>query len=483
LIDLADHLTLGANTINITQFGSGQIYYYLRTKQILRSDPAITVTNQIYTSPNQEFSIELNLTHESEFVFPVNVLVECLESELTLIGPAQQNLQILNGSVIFTFNFIAPDLPGNYFIDGFKISYLFADSSFEYFSGIIQKNIAEIPISVQSSLISQQNIDYPINRKIYQEPILVIKNEYDINLTRTYSKVENFRIGDIVTVELLIENSWESKEFIMIEEYIPTGFEIDISSLVKLDTIVDYRISNGKLTLFILNLDLGITSISYRLIAFDVGASIALPALLSSMYDSWTVLSETQIIGSLNVNIDPSTGQLKTDTIKPTFIGQRYSILDREISYEVSLSITAYDNDDVYIVNIHLGTENGLWKTIEGFEVKDYGNKTKDFKISLGEFNDEELLYIVSIEDKSGNVYSSEFYTIVVPAVTIAFIFVFLMILVSVAFASTTSIITIRLRPKRKSTNIFSDNREEDFHETKEDEEAYKKIDLSKEFD
>ena len=48
-----------------------------------------------------------------------------------------------------------------------------------------------------------------------------------------YSKVSDFQTGETVDVSISIVNNWETKEYVMIEYDIPTGFEIVESSRSK----------------------------------------------------------------------------------------------------------------------------------------------------------------------------------------------------------------------------------------------------------
>jgi hypothetical protein len=262
----------------------------------------------------------------------------------------------------------------------------------------------------------------------------------------------------------------------MIEESIPAGFTIDESSLQTDALIIDFSISAGKLALFIGELDEGITEISYRLIVFDVGSSIAFPTQLSSMYDSWVVKSAPSILGSLMVNVDPSTGTITTDSLKPILAKKMVFLKNRESYFDVSLTLQAYDDDEIYNVQVLFSGGNDNWRTKDAIATHTYDNGSKDFQIDLGAFVDEEVKYIIAIEDRSGNILFTEIDTIIVPVVTAAFIFIFIAIIISAAFAFATSSATRQLRPKRKTSNIISDAAKNTFKDTKEDLTAYKNL-------
>lgn len=479
LLQLEEYLSVGNNSIIINQTGTGQIYYYFAAKQILRSDLEITITNPIYTSPGEEFSVEVNLQHNSDVVYPVNIRIDSLEDDLTLVGDQNQTLQILLDSEIVIFHFIAPDAPGEYHVGGFSVSYLFADSQLENFSpGIVMKTLTEVPVIVEESFVSLSKSN-TVNSYYYQpfsDDLITQANDYDIYISREYSNEIDLSRGETIVVTLVINNQWEDKEFVMIEESIPAGFIIDESSLQTGALIIDFSISAGKLALFIGELEEGITEISYRLIVFDVGSSIAFPTQLSSMYDSWIVKSAPSILGSLMVNIDPSTGTVTTDSLRPILVKKMAFLKNRESYFDVSLTLQAFDNDEIYNVQVLFsgGIEN--WRTKDAIVTHTYDNGSKDFQIDLGAFADEEIKYLIAIEDRSGNIFFTEINTIIVPAVTAAFIFIFIAIIISTAFAFATSSATRQLKPKTKTSKLISDATKTTYKDTKEDLTAYKNL-------
>jgi hypothetical protein len=262
----------------------------------------------------------------------------------------------------------------------------------------------------------------------------------------------------------------------MIEENIPAGFTIDESSLQKDELITDFSVSAGRIVFFIGELDEGVTEISYRLTVLDVGTSIAFPTQLSSMYDSWIVESASTVLGSLSVNVDPSTGTITTDSLRPILVKKLAFLKNMESHFDVSLAIQAYDNDDIYGVRVMYSGESDNWKTKEAIVTDTYTNGSKDYHIDLGSFVAEEIKYIIVIEDRSGNILFTEIDTIVVPVVTAAFIFIFIAIVISAAFAFATSSATRQLKPKRKESKIISDATSSTLKDSTEDLTAYKNL-------
>ena len=79
-------------------------------------------------------------------------------------------------------------------------------------------------------------------------------------------------------------------------------------------------------------------------------------------------------------------------------------------------------------------------------------------------------------EDRSGNVLFTEMDSIIIPAVTVAFIFIFIVIIISAAFAFASSAATRQLKPKTRTTKIITSVTKTSFKDTKEDLLAYKNL-------
>ncbi|NHK29894.1 MAG: hypothetical protein FK730_00990 [Asgard group archaeon] len=470
LFDLSQNLIIGSNTLQLNQTGSGQIYYFFIAKQVLRSDLQIQIDDPITVSAGEAFIVTISLHHDSTVVYPVNILLTNLETEITLIGSSTQSLQILLNDEIIEFSYIAPTEPGIYTLAGFSINYQFADESLNEISdGIVRIIISELTLIVEegsSGLFNQQMI-----HKQHQEQFIFESNDYDLTITREYSKTVDIQKGDTIDVSLTINNYWEVKEFVMIEYDIPTGFEIIESSLNTIDSLVDYSLTRGRLTLFLLKLNLGITSINYKITVFDVGSSISLPVMLSSMYDSWIIESEAHVLGDFNVNIDPNTGLPKIDALKPIFMSKMITIKEANRAYDVKIDVLASDNDEIKSIKILFSGKAGLWQTTDGIAVETLDDGSEKYTITLGSFENEELSYIIAIEDLSGNVLYTDVATIIIPAITATILFIAIAILVAFAFATAVSIPTSKLRPKKDAYKIIDDNRDIAFQETKDDEE------------
>jgi hypothetical protein len=470
LFDLSQNVIVGSNTLQLNQTGSGQIYFYFIAKQVLRSDLEIQIDDPITVSAGEAFIVPISLHHDSTVVYPVNILLTNLETEITLIGSSTQTIQILLSDEIIEFSYLAPTEPGVYTLAGFSINYQFADESLNDISdGMVRKIISEITIIVEesSAIIANQQMTH----NQFQEEFILEPNDYDITISREYSKIANMQKGDTIDVSLIIDNYWEEKEFVMIEYDIPTGFEIIESSLYTIDSLVDYSLTRGRLTLFLLKLNLGITTIDYKLTVFDVGSSISMPVMLSSMYDSWIVESETHVLGDFNVKVDPNTGLPRIDALKPIFLSRMVTIKEANRAYDVKIDVLASDNDEIKSISILFSGKAGLWQTKDGTAIETLEDGSEKYTISLGSFENEELSYIIAIEDLSGNVLYTEAVIIIIPAITITILFIAIAVLVAFAFATAVSIPTAKLRPKKDAYKIIDNNRDVVFQKTKDDEE------------
>ncbi|NHJ47804.1 MAG: hypothetical protein FK733_08450 [Asgard group archaeon] len=456
LYDLDDYLIIGTNVLNMSQIGTGQIYYYFSVKQILRSDLEIQVEDTISTSVNTIFTVNISLHHDSTIIYPVNILITSLESDMTLVGSTSQSLQILLDDENIEFSYMAPQEPGFYTLAGFDISYQFADETLETVSdGIVKMTIDEITIIVSQSPPSTSSYSMP---REFHDNFLNEDAVDDLAITRVYSKISDFQIGEVIDVSLSIANDWEVKEYVMIEYDIPTGFEIVESSLASIDSLVDYSLTQNKLTLFILSLDLGITAIDYKITAMDVGSSISLPVSLSSMYDDWSVESDAHVLGSLSVRIDPFTGLPKIDALKPIFMLKTIKVSEGNRAYDVTIDVLASDNDDVKSVKVLFSDDSGVWQTKDGTYLETMEDDSEKYSIDLGSFEGTDLTFIIAIEDKSGNVFYTESTTIPIPALTMIFGFIVIALLVAFAFASTTAITVKKFRPKTDSSKIIANH-------------------------
>jgi len=472
---LEDYYIPGNNTLEINQTGSGQIFYYFTATQILRNDPTISIDTPIYATPGEIFTIDIELQSDSTSVYPANIEITSNEDELILVNEQTQTLQLVNGNEIISFAFRAPTEIGEYSVGGFTLTYTFVDSSLTIFapSTAIRK-LGEVTVIIEEGTTKGtiKTNSYFLSQK---EKFLSISSPYDITLDRDYSKLNNIIKGETIEVSILIDNQWESKEFVMLEDYIPAGFIVEEGSINTGIDIIDYTLSSGKITFFISELDIGITEFTYRIIAYDVGSSIASPALLSSMYDSWTIQSAPANIGSLIVKIDSKTGQIKTDFELPTLVSSEFEIVKEKKYYDVSLSILATDNDDVTNVYILFTDKLGNWFSKEATLIQIFENGTEEYSVDLGEFSGQEISYIIAIEDASGNVHHSEIGSIIIPAV-IAFVFIIVLVLTSAVFATASSITTYWVKPKPTTDGIIDSDIETVFKETEEDLEAYKHL-------
>jgi hypothetical protein len=469
LFDLDAYLINGNNTLSLTQVGTGQIYYYFKSIQILRSDPEIQIEDPITVAADSTFVVSISLQHESEIVYPVNIIITNLEIELPLIGPTTQTLQILLDEETIEFTYQAPALPGVYSLAGFEISYQFADETLDNLSdGIVTKTIDELTIIVENSI--EPTTFKQASVKQFTDDLLIEPNDYDITITRDYSKTTDFLIGETIDVTVTIDNNWEEKEFVMIEYEIPTGFQIVTDSLNSIGSLADYYLTQSKLTLFMLKLNLGITSANFKLAAFEVGSSISLPVILSSMYDTWTVESDAQVLGTLGVKINPSTGLPSIDAIKPIFKMKSIKLTEGNKAYDVTIDVHASDNNEIKSVKVLFSDGISGWQTEEGTFQEVLSTGEEKYTVDLGSFDGIELMYIIAIEDQAGNVLFTESATLIIPAITAMIGFIIIGILVAIAFASTSMISTIKLKPKPDSARIIVDDRDTVYLEMEDDE-------------
>jgi hypothetical protein len=458
LYSLDQYLIEGSNNISLTIVGNSSIYYYFETKQLLRKNPLLSVESPIYSSPDEKFIVPIKIDSASENVKVIDLSIVNLEQNLEITSVDHYDLPVLEDNTTFYFSYQAPKTTGNYSLAGFEISYSFADNTLNHTAqGLVVKILSDISLVVEEGLEGSKK--YTFNHDTSKEKdksnYFSKSNQIPITLERTFSQTSGLSKGDIITVDLSITNSWESKEFVMIEEPLPAGCQLDLSSLNNQQLTVDYSVTSEGVTFFIESLSDGVSTLTYRLVVYNLAFSVALPTELSSMYDSWVVTSQVSTLGESKVLINPVNGDIKTDLLQPQLINLQATYQEESPYQDYKLDITVEDQSSISAIEIlYLDTSDNWQLDQAAFEC--YNNKGQAvYSFTFDTAVENGMIYHLIITDEWGNNFYSQEYQISIPLIVIPIVTIIVIIIIAFIIASSGSIATTVYQKKRKPQDLF----------------------------
>ncbi|MHA1214734.1 MAG: MG2 domain-containing protein [Candidatus Hodarchaeales archaeon] len=401
-LKLDDYLLPGNNTIEFIKIGSGNVSYYFQGVQVLRKLPVVQIQEEITITANSEFSIPVTLVSQSENVFAYNVEVTPLEGAISPISMVTRKIDFLTGTEILDFNYRAPSEVGYYNVSGFEISYNLSDSERNIFSPAkITRRYGPISLHV----VENSGLGFirdTTNSRPEKEANIVQYNirssSKDFSVVRTYSKTQNLIRGELIFVELTITNLKGTENFLMLEDFVPTGFEVDTSTVEQLHG--SYRLTSSGISFFFPELTSDTVTIRYGIIVNDVRQSSVRPARLSNMYDKWEVLSSSNTLGNMRLSIDVGTGAIIRDTELPSM--DKFTI-EESVSEKMAVAniiVEASDNWGVASVKIYI--KQNTWRS---FECSLDDGQWSVTILSLTEGQSE--IY-VEVVDEMGNIFVSD---------------------------------------------------------------------------
>jgi hypothetical protein len=313
-VKLSDILKSGIYKFEFIKYGEGNVSFYFQGSQVLRRLPIIEIPDKVTATPGSDVSVEISLSPQSLNVFASDVSLEPIKGDYTPLVNISQSISHLTQRTSIFYEYEVPSRTGTYFITGFEITYQLTDKNRENSSpGIISRRYGPIELEVVENsksvlfippreLSSLSSKETEKSQKIIQE---------GLTLEREYSESASYQRGDLVIVTLSITNTEKVENFIMLEDTIPSGFDLDLSTIVH--PKATYEISSSGITFFFPELAIGTTTVSYGIIAMDVRQSLVSPAQLSSMYHNWSILSKSKVLGATRIPIDPSTDNVIKD--------------------------------------------------------------------------------------------------------------------------------------------------------------------------
>ncbi len=421
-LDLTDSLSEGEIKINLTKDGVGDINYYFSSHQVLRSLPTISVPDKIHALPDQKVNLPITLSPLSSVVFASQMTLTPLSGEISPIIELPQTIDHLTQETVVSFSYTAPSTEGTYEISGFEISFRLSDDfQVTYSPGYINRVYGPISMIVSGPPISKNIIETGITDKSAflntdRVQTRISESENNISVEREYSQVKDFQKGDLNFITLTIDSK-QLFNFLMLEDFIPVGFELD-ESTISLST-GSYTITSTGITFFFPELGVGSTVIRYGILAMNVRQSLAAPAQLSSMYDEWIETSSSTVLGESRIPIDPSTGAITKDLEFP--ILEELSLNERVYSSKslLDIEIGASDNWGIASVRVFI-KQRSTWNTYE------CSNEKGLWSVEVSGLNEGNSDLFVEIIDYAGNVKISgesahylEFADLIIPVLPI----------------------------------------------------------------
>ncbi|MHA2278476.1 MAG: hypothetical protein ACXAC2_22075, partial [Candidatus Kariarchaeaceae archaeon] len=366
--NLKDYSIPGMNFLDINRSGNGKVFYYLSTEQVLREELELTYPSTLQGKPGETINIPVLIHNPSEELISINVNIELLDTNGESMEFQNGFFGMISDSQTINFTYKLPNNEGKLALKGINLEYSLADANnlLSQSGGEITTIYGPIELEITNSPVLtpfRNHYFHPetsIRTKVTELNLVQEKN--NIAFERSYSKTESFTFGETITETLLVKNTGtDSEYFLMLEDSIPVGFEIDETSLEQIISVTDYKIGVGKLTFFIDELKSGSQiTINYRLIALKVYSSIAAPAKLSSMYDSWEVFTSKATLGNVKITKN-HLGVIFKDLSIPILKMFSY---EQQNDAKLMFNVEAEDNDGIALVQIFY-ENNDDWRTVE----------------------------------------------------------------------------------------------------------------------
>jgi hypothetical protein len=423
--NLKDYSVPGTNYLDINRSGDGKIFYYLSTEQVLREELELDYPSIIQGNPGETVDIPILITNPSEELVSINVNIELLNTNGETVEFQNGFFGMISDSQLINFTYKLPNNEGKLVLKGINLEYsladvnnLFSQSSGEITSiyGPIEIEITNTPVINSYEYLKNQ---FGTNIRSKVSELNLVQEKDSITLERSYSKTDQFTFGETITETLSMKNTGtDSEYFLMLEDSIPVGFEVDESSLEQITSITSFKIGVSKLTFFIDELNPGSQIIiNYKLVALKVYSSIAAPAKLSSMYDIWEVFTSKTTLGNVKITKN-HLGVIFKDLSRPDL--KMFSYEQRNDD-KLTFNVEADDNDGIALVQIFYENNND-WTSVD--LIHDSGDLWIGISQKLIEQNID--LFIV-LHDNNGNIHTTNLQTIfivltVIPVITVLMI-------------------------------------------------------------
>ncbi|MFX1516169.1 MAG: MG2 domain-containing protein [Promethearchaeota archaeon] len=435
-IKLSDILSMGTNQFEFVKYGSGNVSFYFQGFQVLRSTPLIELPEKIEANSGSEVAVEISLSPQSSRkVFASDLTLVPIQGDITPLMNKSQSISLLTQNVSVFYEYKAPVETGSYLIPGFEITYQLADENKDEKSpGIISRRYGPIELEVTDQ---SSNLFLPIptpesGSQVSSEIIKQKESQEALSLEREYSKSTSYQRGDLVTVTLSITNTKQAENFIMLEDTIPSGFDLDPTTIIHPEAT--YEVTSSGIAFFFPELEIGTTEVSYGIIAMDVRQSLVPPAQLSSMYHDWIIHSESKVLGATRIPIDPLTGNVITDMEFPEI--KNLKLEEGVHGGKAVLNVAVETEDNWGIASVRVFIEQEAWGIYECIEEYD------TWTVQIFKLHDGHTQVYLEVIDLAGNTIVSgttekylELDSLVIPVLPIL-----VLLIVAAVFASVASV-------------------------------------------
>jgi len=449
LLNLYDLITENTNTINITLDGFGKIWYIFESVQILRSSPKIDVPEIIEVSKNEQFYFHVEFSMIDERMPLVDTTLSLLNVPQNFFDPAANytifNPIIVNGSKLY-FPLIAPNIEGDYFLEGVSIlGYIqYNDTSsnpsrFQPFQRTIGPTIIRVGAQSQSLF----PLIEPVNDSVSGQQI--------ISLIKEISK-QNFLIsGELINITLKITNNGESRQFYVVEDEQPTGTVFVLDSVEILgnynDTEVTYNIDSSGIHFFFPILTTGFTEIRYQIQVENIKNAYSGQCNIWGMYDDIFVSGKSIVLENIPRKYF-ANDLVYQDLLQPSILNASVKQSLKTPNIELQINIQATDNNIINKIRV-VFSQNSGWRAQTLYSLKEQDN----FSIVITDLKN--INSIVALFIEVSDIYGNTATMILMPVRIIAYELIpYLIVGVIVGFslgiASLSSILYKKLEKKKK---------------------------------
>jgi len=352
---------------------------------------------KVHAAPSQNINHQLTLMSESENVFACDVEVTALDDRVKSNNVIK--IDYIDNSVKVLFSYDSIDTEGLYQFEGYLISYrLIAANNSVKTPGLIHYRIKSFDVMVNESY-SMLDHEFKLDTQCLTPSVADQSQKYVLGIEQSVITPQKFIEGSLIQVRVQITNHGnETRRLLIVEGGIPTGTQFDTSTVLP-SFITAFKQKESTVEFFITEIASGETlEFEYRLTALNLRAS-SLPAVkLSSMYDDWSVTSNTVMLGSSSVEYN-SMGNKVTDVNAPVLEGLSYSQDKNTLSFVVK----AGDENGIESVKVLL--KDDAWYTVNLDYTTDTSWKGVFDSLSLTQ---EKTQVVVIVTDTYGNIRTSD---------------------------------------------------------------------------